>query len=77
MNKIVTRIGLLSFFLSIIFFMNKSLPILQVFFRAFLVFVFVTIMTSIVMLIIIRSVKKATVSRNNSDLEKNLSSKST
>ncbi len=76
MNKIISRIGLLSFFLSIIFFMNRGLPILQVFFKAFLIFVFVTILASIVALITLRQVKKASV-LNKEEFEKNLSKKST
>lgn len=59
MNKIVVQIGLLVFFLGIIFFAQRGLPIEQVLLRAFLVFIVVTIMLSILSIIVIKSINKA------------------
>ena len=58
MNKIVLQIGLLSFFIAIIFFAQRELPVEQILLRSFMLFIFVTIMLSIIALLIIKSVNK-------------------
>lgn len=60
MNKIVLQIGLLVFFVAIIFFAQRSLPIEQVLLRSFALFIFVTIMLSIIAILLIRSINKIT-----------------
>ena len=55
MNKILIQVGLIIFFVSIIFFAQRGLPIEQVLLRSFMVFIFVTIMITIITLLILRS----------------------
>jgi len=75
MNKIVVQVGLLVFFLSVIFFAQRSLPIEQVLLRSFLVFVFVTIMLALLSIIIIKSINKALNKKQQDDLAQNLGGK--
>jgi hypothetical protein len=75
MNKIVVQVGLLVFFLSIIFFAQRSLPIEQVLLRSFLVFIFVTIMLALLSIIIIKSINKALNKKQQDDLAQNLGGK--
>jgi hypothetical protein len=75
MNKIVVQVGLLVFFLSVIFFAQRSLPIEQVLLRSFLVFIFVTIMLALLSIIIIKSINKALNKKQQDDLAQNLGGK--
>ena len=58
MNKIVLQIGLLVFFVSIIFFAQRGLPIDQILLKSFMLFIFITIMLSIIALLIIKATRK-------------------
>ena len=75
MNKIILQIGLLIFFVSIIFFAQRGLPVEQIFLRSFLVFVFVTIMLSIITILIIKSVHSKSFYKKNENLAENLGGK--
>jgi hypothetical protein len=75
MNKIVVQVGLLVFFLSVIFFVQRGLPIEQILLRSFLVFIFVTIMLAVLSIIIIKSINKALNKKQQDDLAQNLGGK--
>lgn len=63
MNKIVLQFGLLVFFLSVIFFSRVGLPVLQVLFRSFIVFVAATLMLGFVVIIFIKSINKTSIKK--------------
>ncbi len=63
MNKIVLNIGLLIFFLSIIFFSQRGLAVEDILIRSLIIFVISTIMLSILMLIFVKSINKTAVSK--------------
>ncbi len=65
MNKIVLNFGLLVFCLSVIFFSRMGLPLQDVLFRSFLIFVSLTVMLSIVVIIFIKAVNKVSYEKNN------------
>lgn len=73
MNKILLQIGLLFFFLSLIFFSQLGLPVIDVIVRSFIVFMAIMVMSSVLTLIFIKAVNK--VAQEKVDLEKNLSGK--
>jgi membrane protein implicated in regulation of membrane protease activity len=74
MNKIIIKFGLLVFFLAVIFFSRIGIPLQDVVFRSFLVFIVLTVMISLVALLFTRSVNK--ISRDKQkDLTQNLSRK--
>lgn len=58
MNKIVLNIGLLSFFLSIIYFSQRGLSIEDVIIRSFAVFVILTILLGILALTFLKAINK-------------------
>lgn len=58
MNKIVLRIGLLVFFLSVIFFSQRGLQVWEVLLKSFVVFVIVTIMVGVFAIAFMRAIKK-------------------
>ncbi len=60
MNKIVMQIGLLVLCIAIIFFAQRGLPVEQILLRSVMVFIFVTIMLSIIAILIVKSVSKTT-----------------
>lgn len=64
MNKIVLKIGLLIFCLSIVFFAQQGMPIQEVIIRSLIVFVFLTIMISIFVLVFMKSINHATLRKN-------------
>ncbi len=74
MNKIILNFGLLVFSLSIIFFSRVGLSIEDVLIRSFLIFLAVTIMLSLVAIIFIRAINKAS-SEKNKELTQNLTRK--
>lgn len=74
MNKIIIKFGLLVFFLAVIFFSRIGIPVQDVVFRSFLIFIVVTVMISLIALLFTRSVNK--ISRDKQkDLSQNLSRK--
>jgi len=58
MNKIILNIGLLVFFIGIIFFAYRGLPLEAVIFRSFLLFLFTTFVASIFSILLIKSFSK-------------------
>ncbi len=59
MHKIVLNIGLLAFFISLIIFSQQNIPLMDVFFRAFAIFVIVTFMTGVLVIVFLKAVAKA------------------
>lgn len=74
MNKIIMNLGLLFFFLAIIFFSQRELPLYDVLIRSFTVFIFLTVMLTILGIVFIRSINKRAISKTN-DLSENLTGK--
>ncbi len=74
MNKIIVRIGALFFFLSLIFFNQLGLPIIDVLVRSFVVFVFVCIITTLIVLLLIKAASKIPQPKEE-ELTKNLDRK--
>lgn len=70
MNKIVFQIGLLIFFLSLIYFGQRNLEFLSVLLRSFVLFVFSTLSLSILTIIFIKSINK-TATQKSSEIAKN------
>lgn len=64
MNKIVLQIGLLIFCLSIVFFAQQGLPVADVILRSLVVFVFLTIMISIIAIIFMKSINQVALKKN-------------
>jgi hypothetical protein len=65
MQKIIIQIGLLFFFLSVIFFAKMELPLKDILLRSFILFFALTIMLSVVALIIIKVVNKSSYEDDN------------
>jgi hypothetical protein len=63
MNKIVLRIGLLIFCLSIVFFAQQGLPIEDVIIRSLVIFIFLTIMITIFVLIFMKSINQTALKK--------------
>ncbi len=59
MHKIVLNFGLLTFFISLIIFSQQNIPLEDVFFRAFAIFVVVTLMSGILVIVFFKAVAKA------------------
>ncbi len=64
MNKIVLQFGLLVFSLSLIFFSRLGLPFEVVILKSFFVFVFTTVLLSIVVLVFVRAINKESFNKN-------------
>lgn len=58
MNKIILHFGLLVFFLSVIFFSQRGMPLEDVLLKSFVIFIVLTVMLNIVAILFIRSVNK-------------------
>jgi hypothetical protein len=74
MNKIVMNVGMLFFFLSVIFFSQMNLSYVDVLVRSFAVFLFLTSMLGVLALVFIRSINKKSLDKGN-ELSENLSGK--
>ncbi len=74
MNKIVMNVGMLFFFLSIIFFSQMNLPLIDVLIRSFAIFIFLTGMLGVLALVFIRSINKKSFEKGN-DFSENLGGK--
>lgn len=59
MNKIVLNFGLLVFFISLIFYSQKDLPIHDIIIRSLLIFVMITIAATIVAILFIKAANKS------------------
>jgi hypothetical protein len=66
MNKIIVQIGLLVFFISVIFFSQKEMAIQDILVRSLVLFVASTIMLSLLYLVFVRSINKMAVSKRKS-----------
>ncbi|MFH1194300.1 MAG: hypothetical protein V1720_01230 [bacterium] len=64
MNKIVFNFGLLVFFISIILFSQKDLIWTDILLRAFVVFVVVTLMLSLLAITFVKAINKASLTRD-------------
>ncbi len=74
MNKIVMNVGMLFFFLSIIFFSQMNLSLVDILVRSFAIFIFLTSMLGILALVLIRSINKKSFEKGN-DFSENLGGK--
>jgi hypothetical protein len=74
MNKIVMNVGMLFFFLSVIFFSQMNLSYVDVLIRSFAIFLFLTSMLGVLALVFIRSINKKSLTKG-SELSENLSGK--
>jgi hypothetical protein len=71
MNKIILQTGLLIFFFSLIYFMQRGLPIEKVIINAFAIFMILTSMFSIIVIGIIKAINKNSFNKMN-DYSENL-----
>jgi hypothetical protein len=71
MNKIVLQVGLLVFCLGIIFFSRMELPVQDVLFRSFLIFVSLTVLLSIIVIMFIKAVNKVSADKHKEIIENN------
>ena len=69
MNKIILNIGLLLFFLAIIFFSQRQLPVMDVLIKSFSIFILSTVMLAILGIVIIRSINKRSLDKSNNVTE--------
>ena len=74
MNKIVLQFGILVFFLSVIFFSRMALPVQDVLFRSFLVFITTTVMVSIIVITFVKAVNKASYNKSK-EISENINRK--
>ena len=58
MNKIVLNFGLLIFFLSMIFFVQLDYSLYDVILKSLIIFVVVTLITSVIVLVFIKAINK-------------------
>jgi multisubunit Na+/H+ antiporter MnhG subunit len=72
MNKIIFRFGLLVFFLSVIYFGQKNIPLTEILIRSFVIFVFITSMASMLYLLLTKSARKNLSKKNKKKLADNL-----
>jgi predicted neutral ceramidase superfamily lipid hydrolase len=63
MNKIVLNFGLLVFFLSLVFFSQQGLPIEDVFLKAFLIFVSVTLILGVITILFVKAINKTALEK--------------
>jgi len=71
MNKIITNIGMIFFFLSMIYFTQRDFPIQDIIIRSLLVYIFLTFMFGIVAMFFVKSVNKA-VQRKSKEMVENI-----
>jgi hypothetical protein len=69
MNKIVLQVGLLVFCLGVIFFSRMELPVQDVLFRSFIIFVALTVLLSIIVIMFIKAVNKVSADKQNDVIE--------
>ncbi len=65
MQKVIIQIGLLFFFLAVIFFAKTGLPLQDILLRAFILFFALTIMISAVTLIFMKLLHKSSYEDDN------------
>ena len=73
MNKIIMQLGLLVFFLSIVFFIQREIQIIEVLIRSAIVSVVLTIMITLLALAFIKAINKVAIVRDTKEdiLEEN------
>lgn len=73
MNKIIMQFGLLVFFLSIVFFIQREIQIIEALIRSAIVSVVLTIMLTLLALAFIKAINKVAIVRDTKEdiLEEN------
>ncbi|MEJ5350751.1 MAG: hypothetical protein WHS65_04075 [Melioribacteraceae bacterium] len=66
MNKIILQIGLLVFFFSIIYFVQKGADLVKIIFNSFAIFITLTVMLSVITLGLIKAINKNSYEKINS-----------
>lgn len=69
MHKIIFQVGLLIFFVSVIFFSQKGMAIQDIFIRSTIIFLVFTIMLSLLTLLFVKSINKAALAKRKQYLE--------
>lgn len=69
MNKIILNIGLLIFFVSMIFFSRDDNSLLLILLKSSITSIITTILLSIIALIVIRTINKTALDKNQSSLD--------
>jgi ATP/ADP translocase len=69
MNKIILNIGLLIFFVSMIFFSRDDNSLLLILLKSSVISIITTILLSIITLIVIRTINKTALDKNHSSLD--------
>jgi len=73
MNKIVLNLGLLVFFLAVIFYSQRGLQVGDVLIRSFILFFVVTVLASFISLAFIKAINKTAMARGkNININDNL-----
>lgn len=75
MNKIILHFGLLVFFLAVIFFSQRGIPVQQILLNSFLIFIVLTIMLSLAAIMFMKSVNKTSIAKSK-ELTQNLTGSS-
>jgi F0F1-type ATP synthase membrane subunit b/b' len=69
MNKIVMLISSLFFFLAVIFFSQRDFPLQEIFLRSFAVFISIALLLSVIVIVFIKSINKASLKRSKEILD--------
>jgi hypothetical protein len=75
MYKIILNIGLLVFFLSIVYFSRLNVTIYEILFKSFIVFVVITIAANILALVFLKFVNNTSEAKSNKKLNLKTESK--
>lgn len=65
MNKIVLRLGLLTFALAVFYYSESGYPVEDIIVKSFFLFVLVTVLTSIVALVVIKTINKNSIKKTD------------
>lgn len=65
MQKVILQIGLLFFFLAVIFFAKMGLPLQEILLRSIILFLALTILLSVVTLIVVKLLQKTSYNDDN------------
>lgn len=65
MNKIILQAGLLVFFFSVIYFVQKGIAIESVLLNSFVIFIMLTVLLSIIVIGLIKSINKNSIDKIN------------
>ncbi|NCS90395.1 MAG: hypothetical protein AUK34_05420 [Ignavibacteria bacterium CG2_30_36_16] len=75
MNKIILQFGLLVFFLAVIFFSQRGIPLQDILLKSFLIFIVLTVMLSIAAIVFMKSINKSSLDKSK-ELTENLTGSS-